>query len=94
MLIPQFSFRTVFAGVTIVAVLSLVLASAVRGSYWAIAASVGISSLAACLVMFLLAFVAAFAIASVWRLFFRRADRSTPFSDQAPRQIIPTQDAD
>ncbi|HUY31985.1 MAG TPA: hypothetical protein VMV69_04330 [Pirellulales bacterium] len=45
MLIPQFSLRWVLAVTAACAVFSLILASALRGSPWAIALSVGVASL-------------------------------------------------
>ncbi len=93
MLAPQFSFRTLLAGMAVAALASLVVAAAVRGNLWAFSIGVGIAGILVCFMLFFLAFTLAFAIASVWQRI-RGLPRATPFSGEAPPQILPTHDAD
>jgi hypothetical protein len=93
MLAPQFSFRTLLAGMAVAGFASLVLAAAFRGDLGAISVAVGVGGIVLCFMLFFLVFALAFAIASAWSLV-RGKPRATPFGGSAPRQVLPTQDAD
>jgi hypothetical protein len=85
MLAPQFSFRTLLAGMAVAALASLVVAAAVRGNLWAFSIGVGIAGILVCFMLFFLAFTLAFAIASVWQRI-RGLPRATPFSGKRRRK--------
>lgn len=93
MLLPQFSFRTLMIGVAAAAVASLVIASAINGQSWAISVLVGASAIAVCFVLFFLSFAVAFGFTAVVGAL-RPKRRATPFSAEAPQQVLPTHDAD
>lgn len=65
MLIPRYSIRWLLGLTTFAAVVSLVLASAVRGRAWAIGVSAGLWSLVVVFIAYVAAFSAAWLVAQV-----------------------------
>lgn len=93
MLLPQFSFRTLLLAVSLAAIGSLVVAAAIRGQIWAIGATLGVGMIGVAFAFYFLAFTFSYLITAVFGSLRPQQD-STPFSSQAPRQVLPTHDAD
>ena len=92
MLFPQISFRALLGLVAVASVISLITAFAIRGHDWAFATMVGLAVLATTFLLFVLTYTVAFGITMFFGAW--RHERATPFSGDAPRQVIPTQDAE
>jgi len=90
-LIPRFTIRGLLLLMTVSGVLSLVLAYAVRGRVWAIAASVGVASLLLAFLGYAFAFgVASVVAATAGLLRGTDAGPATPFATaEPPPQILP-----
>jgi len=93
MILPKFSIRTMLFGTAIFAVLSLVLAQAVRGEATAaIAFLIGISTIAVAFVLYFWAFAAAWLFNAAIRLLSggKKPTAGSPFADAGlPQQIVP-----
>ena len=91
MLIPRFTIRGLLLLMTVSSFLSLILAFAVRGRVWAIAASVGVGSLLLAFLGYAFAFGVAYVVAAMAGLL-RGTDAgpATPFATaEPPPQILP-----
>lgn len=90
MLIPRFSLRALLLATAVCAVLSLVLAGAVRGQAWAVSMTAGFSTLAALLVVHPLAFAVASVLSLLRKQLSPPPSGTSPFATAGPpRQVIP-----
>jgi hypothetical protein len=94
MLIPRFSVRWLLAATAVCSVLAYVVAQAVMGQAWGIAASVACGALLLTFLVYVAVFVVAWGIAFLGAS--RRGRQATsPFAAHVPPpQILPPQDPD
>jgi hypothetical protein len=84
MLIPRYSLRWLLVLITVSAAISFVLSYAIRGRDWAIGIAAGLASLAILMALFVLAFLAAWAIAQLEKAASRRDPGTSPFAGNTP----------
>ena len=84
MLIPRYSLRWLLALITVSAAISFVLSFAFRGRDWAIGIAAGLGSLAILMALFVVAFLAAWALAQIERAASRGGEGTSPFAGNPP----------
>lgn len=96
MLIPRFSLRLLVAATTLSSLFFYVVHLAMQEHLWAIALTLGFSSLLLVLVLHTTAFSVAWSLGIVWRSMIRKPTTTSPFVTDAPppQQILPPEDVE
>jgi hypothetical protein len=93
MILPKFTIRRLLGITAVFAVISLVIAFAVRGQAWAIAVSVVVAALLAGLFVYFGFYLIVWVGSLVVRPFERRGPVSPFAQHQQPPQIVPPEDS-
>ena len=93
MLIPRFTIRWLLGLTAVCSVFFLVLASALRGQFWATALSIAIASAVVAFLCYAAFFGVAYALASLFGVVRMQPRGGSPFATAAPPpQIIPPEE--
>jgi hypothetical protein len=88
--IPRFSIRALLASMAVSALISLVLAEAVRGRPWGVGFAVALASVAVLFVLHVVVFAVAWLLARLRGLMAPPPQGTSPFATAGPpRQYIP-----
>jgi hypothetical protein len=92
-LLPQYSFRVVVIGMTLLAVAAFVFRQSMLGSVWAQALVFASSVILCCFIAFVVLFLLAWVPALIGRDSWQDVSHGNPFADgQLPPQLLPPND--
>jgi hypothetical protein len=93
LIIPRFSVRWLLILMAASAVGAFLVSLAVSGRIWAIAFSIALAGFMISVVFYAVSFLAAWAIAELWRFVFLRKTAASPFAThQPPPRLLRTED--